>query len=78
MAAKMNITSCTQLLTEARKAFDEVKARADAVGRELTAATNALNEAQKTFDAAVEDVKADAPWNSDWHSQRQRNTGARA
>lgn len=33
-------------------------------------ATNRLNRAQKALDDAIEKVRAQAPWNTDWHWRR--------
>lgn len=71
MAYKMDITNCAKALADARGVHDEVASRLKGIESEMTAARNKLNEAQKTFDAAVAEVKADAPWNTKWHSDRQ-------
>lgn len=42
----------------------------------LTDARNRLNKAQKALDEGVERLKAAAPWNTDWHSQRQQKVPA--
>lgn len=70
MAYKMDITNCAKALAEARIVHDEVESRQKSIESEMHAARNRLNEAQKTFDAAVAEVKADAPWNTKWHSER--------
>jgi predicted nucleic acid-binding Zn-ribbon protein len=67
---KMSIANCAKTLAEARVQFDQVEAQHRISERNLTAARNKLNEAQKTFDAAVTEMKADAPWNTKWHEER--------
>ena len=51
----------------AREKFDAAHSEAEAARRAETNTLNDLNNAQKAFDAAVGDVRSDAPWNSDWH-----------
>ncbi len=53
--------------TEHHRACTE---RERAASSETTAAVNRLNGAQRAFDAAVEKLRAEAPWNTDWHAQR--------
>lgn len=67
---KMSVENCAKALAEARKKYDEVDGRKRAIEEEASAATNSLNDAQKTFDAAVAELKANAPWNTKWHSER--------
>lgn len=69
---KMSIENCAKSLAEARKKYDEVDGRKSVIEKEMTAATNNLNNAQKTFDAAVSELKDNAPWNTNWHSERTK------
>lgn len=69
----------SETLIKAQKALDEARSIYDAAHKEAEAArrgeTNALNrlsEAQKAFDAAVIEVRKDAPWNSNWHQSLKR------
>ena len=43
----------------------------DAADRELTSAVNRLNKAQRTVDELMAELRKNAPWNTDWHSQRK-------
>jgi outer membrane protein TolC len=70
MTSKMDIAFCAQALADAREKHDDVKVDLDSAERRMTVARNELNEAQKAFDAAVAQVKADAPWNTKWHSEK--------
>lgn len=67
---KMNIEACAKTLAEARKEYDLANEEKGRIDKEMTRVTNALNKAQKTFDEAVDQIKKDAPWNTDWHSKR--------
>lgn len=58
-------------LREAREAYDRTHRCYEVARSAETSALNTLNAAQKAFDAGVERVREGAPWNSDWHSQRQ-------
>lgn len=59
-----------------RELKDAVAAHTEAAGatgiarRAETAALNRLNEAQKAFDARVAELRAAAPWDSDWGNKR--------
>ena len=66
------IEDAAAVLREKREIYDAVAAERKAVESRETTARNALNEAQRTFDAAVADVRANAPWNTDWHAQSRR------
>lgn len=74
----MDINGCAKALAEARTAFDEVEVRKKKIEREMTVAVNRLNDAQKTFDAAVSEVRKNAPWNTDWHRQNNPKQCVRA
>jgi flagellar hook-basal body complex protein FliE len=57
-------------LDEATKEHTDAE-RAESEARSvLTAAVNRLNKAQQAIDKAMAAMKAKAPWNTDWHSQR--------
>lgn len=73
---KMNIENCAKALAKANAEWSEINQRKQAVDREMTTAINKLNEAQKSFDEAVNELRANAPWNSDWHSQRKQRVAA--
>jgi len=55
-------------LDAARKAYDDAKSEEDEARKIMTDATNRLNAAQKAIDQAMGKIRADAPWNTDWHS----------
>jgi hypothetical protein len=38
----------------------------------VTEATNRVNKAQKALTAYVDNLKKQAPWNTDWHSEKNR------
>ena len=65
-------------LKNARQKYDEVHAEMESVRRAETNALNVLNDAQRAFDAAVGDVRADPPWNSDWHQKTQMHEAVAA
>lgn len=57
-------------LDEATKAHADAKRVEDAARSDMSAAVNRLNKAQQAIDKAMAATKAKAPWNTDWHSQR--------
>jgi hypothetical protein len=59
-------------LKKAQELYDDAHNAYEAARSRETNARNELNRAQKAFDAAVADVKKNAPWNSDWHQERAR------
>lgn len=59
-------------LDNAREAHDSARAEAKQASSREISARNRLNDAQKAFDAAVAEIKKDAPWDSNWHSQKNR------
>lgn len=56
-------------LDAARLAHDEAKAAENEAQRVMTEARNRLNKAQKAIDKGMSDMKAKAPWNTEWHDQ---------
>lgn len=67
---RMNIASCAELLAKARADFNSAESEHKQSERLMTDARERLNEAQKTFDEAIAELKADAPWNTKWHAER--------
>jgi hypothetical protein len=59
-------------LDEARMLYDAAHSEYESARRGETDARNRLNEAQKAFDAAVDEVKKNPPWNSEWHNSGNR------
>jgi exonuclease VII small subunit len=57
-------------LNAAMNAHAEAEEQSKAADRNLTAARNRLNAAQKALDAAVDELRSKAPWNTEWHSKR--------
>ena len=65
------IADLTTELQTAMARHAEVQAEESEVSRRMCEARNRLNAAQKAFDVAVADMRANAPWNSDWHQGRR-------
>jgi hypothetical protein len=58
---------------EAAMALHKEAERAESAARSVMCdATNRLNRAQKAVDDHVRSLKANAPWNTDWRSQRDK------
>ena len=62
-------------LRDAQKRYEKAKAESDAARRIETDALNEVNKAQRVFDAAVSDVRAQAPKDSDRKRVAQRGQG---
>jgi len=71
---KMSLEACAKALVEARISFNAVKQEKDRIDRSMATATNTLNDAQKAFDAAVAEMKKDAPWSTHWHNVNRNNS----
>jgi hypothetical protein len=69
---KPTIEEAHERLKMAQKLYDDAHNAYEAARSRETNARNELNRAQKAFDAAVADVKKNAPWNSDWHQEKAR------
>jgi hypothetical protein len=65
-----DINSARSNLIEAMAAYKLANDKASFARREETEALNRLNEAQKSFDAAIADLRANAPLHSDWAQER--------
>jgi predicted nucleic acid-binding Zn-ribbon protein len=68
-----NMKTMTDLTTEldaAMGAHTAAEEHEKAASRDLVAARNRLNAAQKAVDAAVDEMRSKAPWNTDWYSKR--------
>jgi chromosome segregation ATPase len=68
-------------LAELEKSYSEAlvqhkeATRAESEARNiLTDATNRLNKAQKDLTAYMRGLQEKAPWNTDWHAERNRGT----
>jgi hypothetical protein len=59
-------------LKDAAEAHDNATTAEEIARGKLTQATNELNAAQKELDKLINAVRADAPWGSDWHTERDR------
>ncbi len=53
-------------LEQAGKSYESARQRASMARNEEADARNKLNQAQKAFDAAVAEMKKQAPCDSDW------------
>lgn len=69
---KPTIETAHTELKKAQDLYDDAHNAYEAARSRETNARNELNRAQKAFDAAVADVKKNAPWNSDWHQEKAR------
>lgn len=58
------------LLDEAMKRHAVCEQAERDAQRELTAARNEVNACQKALDKRLDEIRAKAPWNTDWHSKR--------
>jgi hypothetical protein len=70
--AEDKLIAAKKALDEAREKYNEAERREKEASRDEINARNRLNEAQKAFDAAVAEVKANPPWNSEWHQSTKR------
>lgn len=69
---KPTIEATHEELKKAQELYDYAYSAYEVARSRETNARNELNRAQKAFDAAVADVKKNAPWNSDWHQEKAR------
>ena len=59
-------------LTKAKAEFADAEQKYKRASRDKTNAINRLNKAQAAFDVAAAAIRADAPWDSDWHRRNHR------
>lgn len=64
------LTDLSTELNAAMAAHSEAEEHSKAADRELSTARNRLNAAQKALDAAMDEMRSKAPWNTEWHSKR--------
>ncbi len=68
----VSIDNAKLALWEAQNRCEKANAERDAARRVETTALHELNKAQEIFDAAVADVRAQAPRDSDWKRVERR------
>lgn len=65
-----SISELHQAVVSATEAHQSAQSRASIARNEETDARNRLNEAQKAFDAAVAEMRKQAPRDSEWKRER--------
>lgn len=76
MNEALSIGEAEKRLADARLRYESAHAKYEEARKDETNAMNGLNAAEREFDAAVEALKQSAPWNSDWHTARNRTKAA--
>ena len=67
----VNLTDLYQAVLDAQGKLEAVKSEEHAVRLKATVALNKFNEATRVFDAAIRDIKKNAPKDTDWRQEQR-------
>lgn len=70
------IKNALDQLEKLRQEFEIAESEERIASARTTRIRNDMNYAQKRIDEATKQLKEQAPWNTEWHSQRRRGKEA--